>query len=70
MRSWRESKKNLQSVDSLIAATPDWEEAAATTTVIDVVEFEAAHRDPEWLAFCEEADHYVAASVTRELQTT
>ena len=69
MRMWRELKKNLQNVE-LIVATPDWEEAAAAETVIDVEEFEAAHRDPEWLAFCEEADQYVSASVTRELQTT
>lgn len=42
----------------LIVATPDWKEAAATPTVIDAEEFEAAHDDPAWLAFCEAADDY------------
>ena len=54
----------------LTVATPDWEEATATATVIDIDEFEAAHDDPKWLAFCEAADRYVAASMKRELQAT
>lgn len=51
-------------------STPDWEEAIATPTEIDMAEFEAAHHDPEWLAFCERADGYVASveAVERELQ--
>jgi hypothetical protein len=68
MRFWRTYQKVSASAD-LIAATPDWEEAVATTTVIDADEFDAAHDDPEWRAFCEAADKYVAASIKRELQT-
>jgi hypothetical protein len=51
-------------------STPDWEDAIATPTEIDVAEFEAAHNNPEWLAFCERADEYVASaeSIERELQ--
>lgn len=28
-------------------------------TIIDLEEFEVAHHDPKWKAFCEEADRYV-----------
>ena len=61
----RKRNKAAASTD-LAVATPDWEEAAYTVTVVDVDEFEAAHDDPEWLAFCESADEYVD-KVTREL---
>jgi len=50
-----------------IAATPDWEDARSTVTVVDIEDFEAAHHDPEWLAFCERADEYLNA-VEAELQ--
>lgn len=52
-----------------IAATPDWEEAKYTITVIDVDEFEAAHDDPEWLEYCQRADEYLEA-VQAELSLT
>lgn len=67
MRIWRSHDTRTTEV---IVATPDWEEATATATVIDVEEFEAAHDDPKWLSFCEAADRYVAASMKRELQAT
>ena len=51
----------------LIAGTPEWENAIAAVTTIDVDEFKRAHDDPEWVRFCEEADEYVA-SFERELQ--
>lgn len=49
-----------------IVATSEWQDAVATVTVIDLDEFEAAHDDPEWRAFCERADVYVE-SLQREL---
>lgn len=44
------------SAHELIVAT---DETASVATVIDAAEFEAAHRDPLWRAFCEQSDAYV-----------
>lgn len=59
-------RKELVAATDPMIATPDWEDAAATVTVVDLEEFEAAHDDPKWRAFCERADQYVEA-VEREL---
>ena len=50
---------DAESATDLIVATPDWRDAVSTVTVIDIAEFEAAHDDSEWLAFCERTDEYL-----------
>ena len=58
--------------ERLIVASPAVDAALcapAEVMVIEVEEFEAAHHDPAWLAFCREADEYVARTVERELAT-
>jgi hypothetical protein len=69
MLKWLHNQNHRTGADDatdLTVVTPDWEAARDTVTVIDVDEFEAAHKDPEWLAFCERADEYLE-SVQREL---
>lgn len=52
--------------NELIVATPDWEEAAATPTVIDEDEYYEACEEEfvgsyteQWSEFCDLADEYV-----------
>jgi hypothetical protein len=61
-------QKPASTASELILASNDWEDAVKTVAVIDAQEFEAAHDNPAWLAFCEAADEYVAETLERELQ--
>lgn len=58
--------KTPHSGPELLVATPTWTTARDIVTVIDVEEFEAAHRDPDWVDFCKHADEYLE-SLQRQL---
>ncbi|MDQ5822206.1 MAG: hypothetical protein M3540_12265 [Actinomycetota bacterium] len=63
-------RQRNESSSEPIVASPDWEGAAATPMIIDLDEFETAHDDPAWKAFCEEADEYLTSTLEHALQPT
>lgn len=53
----------------VLAAAPDFEQAAASPTVIDADELAKARLDERWREFCLNAEQYVAETTRPSVRT-